>query len=43
MTIVGAAVVGAWPRGGPRLVGLSDAALSVLLTFTWRFSPSVLG
>jgi hypothetical protein len=43
MTIVAAAVVGAWPRGGPRLVALSAAALAVLLTITSRYSPTVLG
>jgi len=43
MTIVAAVVVGAWPRGGLRLVGLSAAALAVLLSITSRYSPTVLG
>lgn len=43
LTIVAAVVVGAWPRGGLRLVGLTAAALAVVLTITSRYSPTVLG
>jgi len=43
MTILAAVVVGAWPRGGLRLVGLSAAALAVVLTIASRYHPTILG
>jgi hypothetical protein len=43
LTIVAAVVVGAWPRAGLRLVGLSAAALAAALTIVSRYSPTVLG
>ncbi len=43
LTIVGAALVGAWPRTGLRVVGIAAAAFAVLLLATSRYSPTVLG